>query len=34
MSIEVPKILYEKNINGKFLFVRHGKTFYNKRKEL
>ena len=34
MSIEVPEILYEKNINGKFLFVRHGKTFYNKRKEL
>ena len=34
MSIEVPKILYEKNINGKFLFVRHGKTFYNKRKEI
>ena len=34
MSIEVPNILYEKNINGKFLYVRHGKTFYNKRKEL
>jgi len=34
MSIEVPNILYEKNINGKFLYVRHGKTFYNKCKEL
>jgi broad specificity phosphatase PhoE len=34
MSIEVPDIIYEKNLNGKFIYIRHGKTFYNKRKEL
>ena len=34
-NIEIPAKLYEQNTNGKFLFIRHGQTYYNKKsKEL
>ena len=33
--MEIPEKLYEQNTNGKFLFIRHGQTYYNKKsKEL
>jgi len=29
-NIEIPEKLYELNTNGKFLFIRHGQTYFNK----
>ncbi len=29
-NIEIPEKLYEQNIKGKFLFIRHGQTYFNK----
>ena len=29
-DIEIPEKLYEQNTNGKFLFIRHGQTYFNK----
>lgn len=29
-NIEIPAKLYEQNTNGKFLFIRHGQTYFNK----
>ena len=29
-KIQIPEKLYEKNTNGKILYIRHGQTNYNK----